>query len=176
MPVCLRCRCYLVRAGAAHTVRPAHPRVLELAGILRELSEGAIEQPRARGILYRIRRRCQALAGTLDPALLDANPGLPKVDVAAARTWDAYPSPDPETVAALLVLCGRRLVRDKRPRPAHARLHQAGKFTTADRARLEWFLTRLRHHVTKDGLHPRHVAALLPVPAGDDAPARRPGQ
>jgi hypothetical protein len=176
MPVCLRCRCYLVQAGAAHTVPPAHPRVLELAEILRDLAEAAIEQPRARGILYRLRRRCQALASTIEPALLDANPDLPQADVRAARMWGAYPSPDPGTVAALLVLCSRRLVRDKRQRPAHARLHQAAEFTPADRARLDWFLTRLRHHVTKDGLHPRHVPALLPLPTGDGAPARRPGQ
>lgn len=176
MPVCLRCRCYLVRAGAAHIVTAARPRVLELAEILRDLAEAAIEQPRARGILYRLRHRCQALASTLDPCLVDANPELPAIDVAAARMWGAYPAPDPRTVAALHVLCGRRLVRDRRQRPAHARLHQAAEFTPADRARLDWFLTRLRHHVTKDGLHPRHVPALLPVPAGDDAPARRPGQ
>ncbi len=176
MPVCLQCRCYLVQAGAAHTVTPAHPRVLELAEILRDLAEAAIEQPRARGILYRLRRRCQALAGTLDPCLADANPDLPKVDLAAAGMWGAYPSPDPRTVAALLVLCGRRLVRERRQRSAHARPHQAAEFTPADRARLAWFLTRLRHHVTKDGLHPRHVPALLPLPDGDDAPARRPGQ
>ena len=176
MPVCIRCRCYLVQAGAAHTVTPANPRVLELAEILRDLAEAAIEQPRARGILYRLRRRCQALAGTIDSRLVDANPELSTVDVAAARMWGAYPSPDPGTVAALLVLSGRRLVRDKRQRPAHARQHQAAESTPADRARLDWFLTRLRHHVTKDGLHPRHVPALLPIPTGDDAPARRPGQ
>lgn len=176
MPVCLRCRCCLVQAGAAHTVTAAHPRVLELAEILRDLAEDAIEQPRARGILYRLRRRCRAMAGTLDTSLVDASPDFPKVDLAAARMWGAYPSPDPQTIAALLVLCGRRLVRDQRQRPAHARLHQAAEFTTADRARLDWFLTRLRHHATKDGLHPRHVPALLPVPAGDDVPARRSGQ
>jgi hypothetical protein len=176
MPVCLRCRCYLIQAGAAHTVTPAHPRVVELAEILRDLADAAIEQPRARGILYRLRRRCQALAGTIDPALVNANPELPEVDVRAARRWGAYPSPDPRTVAALLVQCGRRLVRDKRQRPVHTRVHQAVEFTPADRARLDWFLTRLRHHVTKDGLHPRHVPALLPLPTGDGAPARRAGQ
>ena len=176
MPVCIRCRCYLVQAGAAHTVTPANPRVLELAEILRDLAEAAIEQPRARGILYRLRRRCQALAGTIDSRLVDANPELSTVDVAAARMWGAYPSPDPGTVAALLVLSGRRLVRDKRQRPAHARQHQAAESTPADRARLDWFLTRLRHHVTKDGLHPSHIPALLPLPLSDDAPARRPGQ
>ncbi|MCA0181365.1 MAG: TniQ family protein [Actinobacteria bacterium] len=176
MPVCLRCRCYLVQAGTAHTVAPANPRVRELAEILRDLAEDAIDQPRARGILYRLRRRCQALAGTLDPGLPDANPDLPTVDLAAARMWGAYPPPDPCTVAALLVLCGRRLVRDKRQRPAHSRLHQSAEFTPADRARLDWFLTRLRHHAATDGLHPRHVPALLPLPAADDIPARRPGQ
>ncbi len=176
MPVCLGCRCYLVQAEATHTVTPAHPRVLELAEILRDLAEAAIDEPRARGILYRLRRRCQHTASMLDPALVDSNPDLPRLDVAAARMWGAYPSPDPRTVAALLVLCGRRLVRDKRQRPAHARVHQAAEFTPADRARLDWFLTRLRHHATKDGLHPRHVPALLPLFSDGDAPARRPGQ
>ena len=155
---------------------PAHPRVLELAEILRDLAEAAIEQPRARGILCRLRRRCQHTASIIELRLLDAPPDLPEVDIAAARTWGAYPSPDPSSVAALLVLCGRRLVRHKRQRPAHARMHQAAEFTPADRARLDWFLTRLRPHVTKYGLHPRHVPALLPLSTGDGAPARRPGQ
>ena len=176
MPVCLRCRCYLVRTGATHTVIPAHPRVLQLAEILRDLAEAAVEQPRARDILYRLRRRCQATASIIDQDVIVERPDLPRLDVAAARRWGAYPSPDPRTVAALLVLCGRRLVRNRRQRPAHARQHQAAEFTPADRTRLDWFLTRLRHHVTKDGLHPRHVPALLPLPTGGDAPERRPGQ
>ena len=176
MPVCLRCRCYLVRAGAAHTVTPAHPRVLELAEILRDLAEASIDQPRARGILYRLRRRCQHTANNLDPAHIEASQDLPTVDITAARRWGAYPSPHPSTVAALLVMCGRRLVRDRPQRAAHARAHQAAQFTPDDRTRLDWFLTRLRHHVTKDGLHPSHIPALLPLPLSDDAPARRPGQ
>lgn len=176
MPVCLRCRCYLVQTSSAHIVRPAHPRVLELAEILGDLAEAAIDQPRARDILYRLRRRCQAAAATVEPALEGVDPGLPTVDVAAERMWGAYPAPDPGTVAALLVLCGRRLVRDKRHRAAHSRRHQAGEFTSADQARLHWFLTRLRHHVAREGLHPRHVPALLPLPTDEDAPTRRPGQ
>jgi hypothetical protein len=164
MPVCLRCRCYLVRAGAAHTVTPAHPRVLELAEILRDLAEASIDQPRARGILYRLRRRCQHAANNLDPAHIEASQDLPPVDITAARKWGAYPSPHPGTVAALLVMCGRRLVRDRPQRAAHARAHQAAQFTPDDRTRLDWFLTRLRHHVTKDGLHPSHIPALLPLP------------
>ena len=176
MPVCLRCRCYLVRASSAHIVRPAHPRVLELAEILRDLAETAIDQPRARAILYQLRRRCQTAAATVEAHPEDLNPGLPTIDVAAARKWDAYPAPDPGTVAARLVRCVRRLVREKRQRPAHCRRHQAGVFTPADRARLEWFLTRLRHHVTRDALNPQHVPALLPLPTDKDAPARRPGQ
>jgi hypothetical protein len=176
MPVCLRCGCYLVPAGTPHIVRPAHPRVIELAAILRDLAETAIDQPRARGILYRLRRRCRATAATVQDDPHGAEPGLPVVDVTAARQWGAYPSPDPGTVATLLVLCGRRLVLEKRQRPAHSRRHQGAGFTPADQDRLDWFLTRLRHHATSEGLHPRHVPALLPLPANDDAPARRPGQ
>lgn len=176
MPVCLRCRCYLIHAGTAHTVRPANPRVLELATILIELAEAAIDQHRPRAVLHRLRRRCQALASTVDSDPADLDPDLPVVDVAAARMWGAYPSPDPGTVATLLVLGGQRLARDKRQRPANSRRHQASEFTPADAARLDWFRTRVRHHVARDGLHPRHVPALLPLPTYDDAPPRRPGQ
>lgn len=86
------------------------------------------------------------------------------------------PITHPRTVAALLVLCGRRLVRERRQRPAHARQHQAAEFTPADHALLDRVLTRLRHHATKDGLHAGHVPALLPLPIVDGVPARRPGQ
>ena len=46
--------------------------------------------------------------------------------------------------------------------------------TTADRDRLAWFLTRIRHHITADNLRPCHVPTLLPAPAADQP--RRPGQ
>jgi hypothetical protein len=39
--------------------------------------------------------------------------------------------------------------------------------------RLEWMLTRLRHHVHHDGLRPEHVPSMLPPPMG--APAPGPG-
>jgi hypothetical protein len=45
MPVCLRCGCYLVRAGTSDAVRPASARVLELAGTLAELADDAIDNP-----------------------------------------------------------------------------------------------------------------------------------
>ena len=54
------------------------------------------------------------------------------------------------------------------------RCRQAGAFTPADRERLTWFLTRIRHHVTHDHLRPGHIPALLPPP--DTANPRRPGQ
>ncbi len=62
MPVCLRCRCYLVRAGVPHHVRPANPRVLALATVLADLAESSIDDVRSRRVLYRLRRQCEALA------------------------------------------------------------------------------------------------------------------
>lgn len=171
MPVCLRCGCYLVRAGTPHLARPADPDVLALAGFLAELAEASITDRRPRQRLYRLRRRCATLAAAIDGDHPDRPGHLPPVDVAAARAWGAYPAPDPGTVATLLVLAGRRMVRrDTAVRP----VRQSAEFTPADRDRLAWFLTRIRHHVARDGLHPGHVPTMLPTPA--DGEPRRPGQ
>ena len=167
MPVCLQCDRYLTRAGTARAAIPATPRVLELADILGELAEASIDDRRARERLYRLRRRCQASAATITAT--DSDSGvLPSIDVNAARKWTAYPCPDPVTAAALLILAGGRLRREKRTKPRHLRRHQSAAFTSSDRDRLEWFLTRIRHHITHDGLHPDHVPALLPQLAGDN--------
>ncbi|MBK6871218.1 MAG: TniQ family protein [Kineosporiaceae bacterium] len=171
MPVCLRCGCYLVRAGTADAVRPASARVLELAGVLAELAEDAIDNPRARSVLYRLRRRCQARAATITGDTSTCGVTLPPIDVRAARSWGAYPSPDPTTVAALLVLTSPRTRSHTTARAA--RPHRGGEFTGTDHERLEWMLTRLRHHVHHDGLRPDHVPSMLPPPM--DAPAPGPG-
>ena len=171
MPVCLRCGCYLVRAGTSDAVLPASARVLELAGTLAELADDAIDNPRARSVLYRLRRRCQARAATITGDTTTRGDTLPPIDVPAARSWGAYPSPDPTTVAALLLLDGPRTrshTTDQVARP-----HPGGKFTGTDHERLEWMLTRLRHHVHHDGLRPEHVPSMLPRPM--DAPAPGPG-
>lgn len=171
MPVCLRCSCYLVRAGSLHVGVPAHPRVLEVVQILAGLAEASIADRGARQVLYRRRRRCQDLAATIDSDSLGRGGDLPPVDLAAARRWGAYPCPDPTTVAALLVLTGPR--RGRRIKPAHLRCHQSALFTDADRDRLDWFLTRLRHHVHQDGLRPDHVPSMLPPPPDEEE--RKPG-
>lgn len=171
MPVCLRCGCYLVRAGAPLVARPADPNVLGLAALLGELAEASIPDLRPRQRLYRLRRRCATLAATIDDDHPDGDGHLLPVDVAAARAWGAYPAPDPGTVATLLVLAARRMVR--RHTAAQPR-RQSAEFTPADGDRLSWFLTRIRHHVARDGLQPGHVPTMLPTPA-TEAP-RRPGQ
>lgn len=171
MPVCQRCSCYLTRAGSSHVVVPAHPRVLEVVEHLTALAEASVEDRGARQVLYRRRRRCQHLAATLDYDSFDQGGDLPSVDLAAARRWGAYPCPDPTTVAALLVLTGPR--RGRGSKPAHLRCGQSSVFTDADRDRLDWFLTRLHHHVDHDGLRTGHVPSMLPAPQGDDA--RKPG-
>lgn len=171
MPVCLRCGCYLVRAGTADAVRPASARVLELAGTLGELADDAVDNPRARSVLYRLRRRCQARAATITGDAKACGVTLPPIDVPSARSWGAYPSPDPTTVAALLLLTGPR-TRSHTARRA-ARPHQEGESTGTDHERLEWMLTRIRHHSRHDGLRPDHVPSMLPPPM--DAPAPGPG-
>jgi hypothetical protein len=171
MPVCLSCGCYLVRVGTSDAVRPASARVLELAGALAELADDAIDNPSARSVLYRLRRRCQARAATVTGDTFTCGVTLPPIDVPAARSWGSYPSPDPTTVAALLLLTSPR-TRSYTTRRA-ARPHQEGEFTGTDQERLEWMLTRLRHHVHHDGLRPEHVPSMLPPPMG--APAPGPG-
>jgi hypothetical protein len=171
MPVCLSCGCYLVRAGTSDAARPASAHVLKLAGTLAELADDAIDNPRARGVLYRLRRRCQARAATITGDTSTCGVTLPPIDVPAARNWGAYPSPDPTTVAALLVLTGPRTRSHTRDRSA--RPHRGGEFTGTDHERLEWMLTRLRHHVHHDDLRPEHVPSMLPPPMG--APAPGPG-
>lgn len=171
MPVCLRCSCYLIRAGSSHVAVPAHPRALEVVQTLAGLAEASVADRGARQVLYRRRRRCQDLAATIDCDSMGRGGDLPPVDLAAARRWGAYPCPDPTTVAALLVLTGRR--RGRRSKPAHLRCHQSALFTDADRDRLDWFLTRLRHHVHQDGLRRDHVPSMLPPPPGEKV--RTPG-
>lgn len=171
VPVCLRCSCYLIRAGSSHIVVPAHPRVLEVVEHLTPLAEASVEDRGARQVLYRRRRRCQHLATTICHDSFDLGGDLPPIDLDAARKWGAYPCPDPATVATLLVLTSPRRGRDSRP--AHLRCHQLSVFTDADRDRLDWFLTRLRHHVDHDGLRPHHVPSMLPPPQGEEE--RKPG-
>ncbi|HQD69573.1 MAG TPA: TniQ family protein [Ornithinibacter sp.] len=171
MPVCLRCGCYLVRAGTSDAVLPASTRVLELAGTLAELADDAIDNPSARSVLYRLRRRCQARAATITGDASARGVTLPPIHVPAARSWGAYPSPDPTTVAALVLLTGPRTrshTKDQAARP-----HPGGKFTGTDHERLEWMLTRIRHHVHHDRLRPEHVPSMLPPPM--HAPAPGPG-
>lgn len=172
MPVCLRCRCYLVQHGATQVVQPADPLVLELAAILGGLAEAAIENPRARQVLYRLRRRCHQIAETICTEQPLPESELPCIDLAAAQQWGAYPSPDPGTVATLLVLGGRHLTSVQPRIPTRAPRHLRGDFTPEDQARLDWFVTRLRRHVALDGLHPRHVPSALPLPLGGRLPQR----
>lgn len=174
VPVCQRCSCYLIRAGGPHVAVPAHPRALEAVQVLVDLAEASVEETAARRVLYRRRRRCQQLAATIDGDSWDLGRELPPVDLGAARRWGAYPCPDPATVAALLILTGPCRLRQSKP--AHLRRHQSATFTGADRDRLDWFRTRLRHSVTRHSLHPDHVPALLPPPKRATGSSRRPGQ
>lgn len=173
VPVCLRCHCYLVTAHATARAVPAHPRVLGLVESLVGLAEASIGEPGRRKVLYRLRRRCQRLATTATLDQLDPGPDLPPVDLLAARAWGAYPSSDPRSVAALLILTGTRLGAQKRSQPVHSRPRPVVLFSERDRDRLAWFLTRLRHHVVHDGLRPEHVPSMLP--AATEVPTRGPG-
>lgn len=172
MPVCLRCDCYLVATTTSRAV-PAPPVVLDLVESLVGLAEASIGEPGPRKVLYRLRRRCLRLATTAPLDQLDLGFDLPPVDLLAARSWGAYPSPDPGTVAALLVLTGTRLGSRKRSQPVHPRPRPVVLFSESDRDRLEWFVARLRHHVGHDALRPEHVPSMLPAAA--TVPPRGPG-
>jgi hypothetical protein len=178
MPVCRRCRCYLTTAGSPHLVRPAASPVLELVGILNELAEASVCNLGPRRVLYRLRRRCQLTAA----GVVDEQPArgqdLPPVDVDAARAWGVYPSGDPATVAAILVLAGGHLVGRSHPKVEGERPGRSTGFlgfTPDDQHRLVWLLTRIRRHTARDGLRPNHIPTTLPIPADVNEPLR-PGQ
>lgn len=171
MPVCTRCHVLLVQDHDIPHARPAPQELLALTGVLAGLVTASVADPKPRGVLYRLRRRCQALAATLDHQDLRATHGQLRVDVAAARSWGPHPTPDPATMATILLTAGSSLIpRDWRSR-GPSRSHRGNEFTTADRDRLEWFLSRIRHHVTREGLTVDHVPTTLPQPT-----PRRPGQ
>lgn len=174
MPICQRCGCYLVRPGSTHVARPADERVVALAVVLAELAETSIAERRHRQRLYRLRRRCHELAGIVTAATADDVGGLPALDVGEARLWGAYPAPDPRTVGALLLLAGHRLIPKTQPRRSTAATRASVEFTAGDRERLAWFRTRIRRHVTRDGLQPCHLPTMLPLPPSEGP--RRPGQ
>lgn len=173
MPVCTRCGVLLVQDFEIPSARPAPTQLLDLAAGLAELVRTSVVKPRSRGALYRLRRRCQSLAASIEPCDGPAAAGLPPVNIADARNWGPHPAPDPATMAALLLTAGGSLIpRGKRS----ATGSRTSEFTTADRDRLEWFLTQLRQHVVRHDLAPGHVPTTLPQVIDGQRQARRPGQ
>lgn len=171
MPVCTRCGVLLVQDHAIPHARPAPSELLVLTDVLAELVTASVDDPKPRGVLSRLRRRCQALAAAIDRQDRQASLGLPRVDVAAARSWGTHPAPDPATMATILLTAAGFLIPRDRKSRGLGTSHRGSEFTTADRDRLEWFLTRIRQHVARDGLAPGHVPTTLP-----QAKPRRPGQ
>lgn len=194
MPVCRRCGTYLSTDPSDPTPAPAPVEVLDLTAGLAALAETSIDAPSARRRLARYRRVCAALASDIDEQWPPRPDTLSPVDPSAARQWGAYPSPDPATVATILVTAigmtwgrdGRLRVKithrrtdrltqpDTRSRRSGCAPSPAVPFSVEDRRRLDWFLTRLRHHATVDGLRPGHVPATLPR-AGDQERPPGPG-
>lgn len=173
MPLCTRCGVLLVQDFEIPSARPAPTPLLDLTVVLAELVRTSVDVPRSREVLYRLRRRCQSLAATVEPHDPPAAAGLPPVSIWDARNWGPHPVTDPATMATLLLTAGGSLVpRAKRS----ATGNRASEFTTADRDRLEWFLTQLRRHVVRHGLAPDHVPTTLPQVINGQRQTRRPGQ
>lgn len=102
-PVCRDCHLLLVPAGSL--TEPAtvpSPRLVDLVGELTSLAEASVVHQSARLRLGALRRVCAVVAHTIDDQWPDRPCGLPALDVAAARRWGVFPSPDPGTVAVIL--------------------------------------------------------------------------
>lgn len=190
MPVCRGCGTYLSADPHEASPTPAPAEVLDLVARLAGLAEESIADHRARRRLARYRRVCAVLAASIDQEWPPRPDYLPPVEEQAARQWGAYPCPDPRTVATILgaaigMTWGRgghlrvkaSVLRRALPAlPSSARCLQGRApvepvpFSADDRRRLDWFLTRLRHHTAADGLRPQHVPAALPRPGDEKHP------
>ncbi|HOA89909.1 MAG TPA: TniQ family protein [Dermatophilaceae bacterium] len=102
-PVCRECRLLLVPAGSlADPVTVSSPRLVDLVDELTALAEASVLHQSARVRLGAFRRVCALVAQTIDDQWPDRPSGLPALDVAAARWWGVFPSPDPGTVAVIV--------------------------------------------------------------------------
>ena len=102
-PVCRECRVLLVPTGRRGvSAQEASDRLLDLVDELTSLAEASIAHQSARMRLGAFRRVCAVVAQTIDGQWPDRPTGLPALDVAAARRWGVFPSPDPGTVAVIL--------------------------------------------------------------------------
>jgi len=102
-PVCSDCHLLLVPAGSlAESVTVPSPRLVDLVGALTSLAEASVVHQSARLRLGSFRRVCAVVAQTIDDRWPERPSGLPALDVAAARRWGVFPSPDPGTVAVIL--------------------------------------------------------------------------
>jgi hypothetical protein len=202
MPVCRDCGLLLVRGRPAHGPTVASREVLDIVTRLVDLAEDAVTKHAARSRLGRFRRLCASIAQTVDETWPARPEDLPVVDRNAARQWGAFPTPDPATVATLLVAAspGLRSNREydrlaheallrrrgqplthpakylpkRPPAPAHRPPILAG-FTATDGERLRWLLARLTRLTRRNGLAPQHVPAMLPSP-GEAGPLSDPSQ
>lgn len=125
-PVCRECRLLLV----PNLTRPqdhvtAHDRLVDLVEELVHLAQASIARQSARVKLGTFRRLCAHIAQTIDDQWPERPGGLPTTDIAAARKWGVFPSPDPATVAVILAAAAPALhsgcTRDRLLREGHQR-------------------------------------------------------
>lgn len=137
-PVCRHCRLLLVPAHA----RPrddveAPDRLVDLVEELVALAEASITHQSARIKLGTLRRLCAHIAQTIDDQWPDRPNGLPPLDVAAARQWGVFPSPDPATVAVILAAAAPALhsghLRDQLLREGYLRRRRGRTLTEPPR-------------------------------------------
>ena len=102
-PVCRACQVLLVPARRRAVLpQEASDRLMDLVGELTSLAEASIAHQSARLRLGAFRRVCAVVAQTIDEQWPDRPSGLPALDMAAARRWGVFPTPDPGTVAVIL--------------------------------------------------------------------------
>ena len=101
-PVCCDCHLLLVPAGSLTEPATVSPRQVDLVDEITSLAEASVVHQSARLRLGSFRRVCAVVAQTIDDQWPDRPTGLPALDVAAARRWGVFPSPDPGTVAVIL--------------------------------------------------------------------------
>ncbi|GAA4395035.1 hypothetical protein GCM10023153_16720 [Ornithinibacter aureus] len=102
-PVCRACQVLLVPARRRAVLpQEASDRLLDLVGELTSLAEASVNHQSARLRLGSFRRVCAVVAQTIDDQWPERPDGLPDFDVAAARRWGVFPSPDPGTVAVIV--------------------------------------------------------------------------
>lgn len=152
-PVCRHCHLLLVPAKE-QTCEPvaADDRQQRLVEELAALAELSIAHQSARLKLGAFRRLCAHIAQTIDETWPARPADLHPLNIDAARTWGAFPSPDPATVMVILTAAYPAL---------HSRYTRERLVREGHRRRRSRTLAQLPRHVPSAG---RYLPKRAPAP------------